>query len=457
MINIIKNSDSEISALYLKIDALVNEIYDEDEDLRFRDSHGQLYKKLTNNNGLDTNVLLLSWAISRVEKESNTSFLKKVIYVINGLGFYFWDYIKVNKLKLNQGIIKDLKDIILNAEVSQELSMSERYTQNNFFERIAEFKNERAWSELYETTHRASEWFQYFVDMEAVGGFKLLLEYSRPEELEDVLGRLDISVLWGIFANIDNLVLLNFIDKIENKFIIFTALGSIFPFNGSVPLEEDLLIDDLLVKVFVKAGSDIDFFSELLNIFNRYPIRYERLQNIIGVTLALLDSEDVICRYYKSMVINALKSNDNSRIYVKKCLHSFENNCLNKELIKRCWEIAYEIWSVWDFDIPTYKNLLEIKYSLIDFAIVKYYISHFDADGIDILIGEIFNEMEDIDSQWYQNELEIITKWNKLKSKMQPLYHAKKVYLDTSLNPLQHGFEYDFENLSQYVSFRVKI
>jgi hypothetical protein len=454
MINIIRNSDSEICDLYLKIDTLVNEIYDEDEDLRFRDPYGQLFEKINNTNGLDTNTLLLSWVVSRIEKESNTSFLKKVIHVINGLREYFWCYIKDNQLKINNETINKVKTIILNAKVSQELSMSERYTQNNFFKRIEKFKNERAWSKLYEITHMASEWFQYFVDMEAVGGFKFLLEYSQPEELEDVLGRLDISVLWGIFANIDTLDLLNFINKCENKFIIFTALSSIFPFNGSVHLDKNSLIDDLLVNVFVKAGSDINFFSELLNIFNRYPIRYERLQNIIGITLARLDNEDVIFRYYTSMVIDALKSNSNDRIYVRNCLHSFENNSQNKKLINRCWEIAYEIWSVWDFDIPTYNYLFEIKHSLIDFAVVKYYMSNFSLEEIEKLIEELFKEMESIDDRWYLNRMDLVTNWNKLKSKMQPLYHAKQLYLSSSLDPLQHEIQYDFENLSKYISFR---
>lgn len=454
MINIIKNSDSEITDLYLKIDDLVNEIYGEDEDLRFRDPYGQLCEKLSHINELDVNGLLLDWAVSRVENESNINLFKKILHVTNHLGFCFWEYIKANQLKINNENIKKIKEILLNAKVSQELSISERYTQNNFFEKIMDFKNKKAWSDLYETTYRASEWFQYFVDKEAVAGFKILLDYSQPEELEAVLDRLDVSVLWGVFANINTLDLLNFINKCDNKFIIFTALSSIFPFNGSAHLDKNSLFDDLLVKIFVKSGSDIDFFSELLNVFNKYPIRYERLQNIIGITLAHLDSEDVIFRYYKSMVLNALKSNNNDRIYVKNCLHSFENNCQNKKLINRCWEIAYEIWSVWDFDIPTYNYLFEIKHSLIDFAVVKYYMSHFDIEGLELLIGGNFNEMEDINSQWYQNKIELVTKWNKLKSKMQPLYHAKNTHLDNSLDPLQHEIQYDFENLSKYILFR---
>ncbi|ENV11050.1 hypothetical protein F966_00835 [Acinetobacter higginsii] len=455
MIKMIKKSDSEITDLYLKIDNWVNEIYGVDEDLRFRDPYGQLCEKLSLINESDVNSLLMNWAVSRVESETNITFLKKVLHVINLLDSCFWEYVRANQLKINNKNIEVIKELLLSAKVSQELSISERYTQNNFFEKIVDLKKRNAWSELYVTTHSASEWFQYFVDRSAVSGFKILLDCSLPEELESVLDGIDISVLWGIFANIDSLVLLNFIDKIESKFIVFTALSSIFPFNGSAPLEEDLLIDDLLVNIFVKAGSDINFISELFDIFNRYPTRYERLQKIIGNTLARLESEDVIVRYYKSLSLYTLRCEDKARVYVKNCLETFEVNCQDKLLINRCWEIAFELWSDWNFDISLNNYLIEIKYSIIDFAIVKYYLSKCNQEQIGDLIEENLNKMMDIGNEWYLGKIYLNTDWNKLKSQMQPLYHAREICLDSTLSPLQDGFKYNFENLSHYVSFRV--
>ena len=455
MINIIKNSDSEITDLYLKIDELVSEIYDDDEDLRFRDPYGQLCEKLSHTNESDANSLLLDWAVSRVERESNIIFLKKILYVIYHLKECFWDYVKLNQLNINDKNIKKIKKILLNAKVSKELSISERYTQNNFFEKIEDFKNKKAWSELYETIHRASEWFQYFVEREAIEGFKILLEYSQPEELEAILDRLDISVLWGVFANIDNLNLLNFINKCESKFIIFSALSSIFPFNGSAPLEENLLIDDLLVNVFVKAGSDIDFFSELLNIFNRYPIRYERLQNIIGKVLAELQSEDVIYKYFTSMQLNVSKYNFDSRNHVKNCLKEFEKSCNNQIFLNNCWKVAYDVWCTWNFNNSNNNYLFEINFSLIDYAIVKHYFSSFSLKEIEKMIEDKCKEIEGLDEVWYLNKIEMVTKWNYLWSKLQPLCHAKKLHLDNGLDPLQSENSSYILEINNYISFRV--
>lgn len=454
MINIIKKSDLEITDLYLKIDNLVNEIYGEDEDLRFRDPYGQLCEKLSHINESDANILLLDWAISRVENECNITFLKRILYVINKLGSYFWEYVKANQLKINYENMEQIKEILLNAIVSQELSMSERHTQNNFFERIVDFKNKNAWADLYEATYRASEWFEYFVDMDAVAGFKILLEYSQQKELEAVLDRLDISVLWGIFANIDTLDLLNFINKCESKFLIFTALSSIFPFNGSNHLDENLSIDELLVEVFVKAGSDLNFFSELLKIFNKYPSRYLKLQKILGKALAELKSEEVVYKYFSSMQLNVSKYNFDSRNHVKICLKEFEKNCNSKEFINIFWKIAYDVWCTWGFSNYSNNYLFGINFSLIDYAISKYYFSSFTLDEIEIIIENKCKEIEAIDDGWYLNESSMVTKWYYLWSEIQPICHARKMHLDISFDPLQSENLLYTVNINNYILFR---
>ncbi|EOQ64666.1 hypothetical protein F935_00316 [Acinetobacter calcoaceticus ANC 3811] len=397
--------------------------------------------------------LLISWIISTLISPVNEDKIKKVLNI-----FY--------KIK-QEDILKKLEpyhfkihpqNITLIEDIFKNSMTDRQYTfrlQNNL-KNINNFIEMGAWEKVYSSLHLAHTELKYYINFSSIHAFYMLTQLKDKSQLYKlILGVRDIPYLWGFFANLPPSLVLDLTYDSHDHHVIFCVLSALFPFEhlNSISLTDSE--EQLIASLLYKPEYEKSFLMEILKIFNTYPIRYPTLQRSLGKALGDSNDETYINLYINSLSLTPIPSNDKGREHIQLCLEEFEKLAAD-ELKIGLYKTAFRFWSEWAFNIPQDGYLFDIKFSLLDFAIIKYYKNTFSDKEINILIEQKIEELSDMDNNWYKNSSEFTTQWYWYLSTLQPLFHLQMLNSDTELNYLQVNKEYQFENLDRFISIRIR-
>ena len=181
-------------------------------------------------------------------------------------------------------------------------------------------------------------------------------------------------------------------------------------------------LDELLIKM----SADSNRWRDLMNVFNRYPVWYPRLQEALGSALAN-SSLEAMEAYVEAIQLNNVAINDPGRRNVATCLRTFQAQA-NRNQRETLWGLAYARWSTWDFgrsDPNT--HLFEIRTSLLDYAVVGYAIECLGVSAAMQVHIDIVTKALNLHQNWYLSSSAMVTDWNRYLSSFQPFGHAEHV------------------------------
>ena len=205
----------------------------------------------------------------------------------------------------------------------------------------------------------------------------------------------------------------------DNPYIHFVCAYSTFHNYGDITI--DTYIENLLVKLLSKVAIDDAQWESWMQVFNRYPLRYEAIQNALGMTLAFAPNT-AISVYVKTIILNKI---DASRHAVSKCLSTF-SKIAKPEVRKMLWETAYSRWKEWNLGLTENSdNIFRIIHSEIDYAVVAYIVECLTKEEIAGTIDKLTNDMFAIDNNWFDSESYYQTAYYSISSKLQLYLHAQ--------------------------------
>jgi hypothetical protein len=250
-----------------------------------------------------------------------------------------------------------------------------------------------------------------------------------------ILARCGKNHLLSVLSGIDEALLAaSFVDAIwdEDTYLAlavdctsphfeFAALRSAVYRRGHPPPTVQAL-DFLLIKMSADPGR----WRDLMDVFNRYPVRYPRLQDALGWALASVPLQAREA-YIAAIQLNDVAFDDAGRENVAACLRAFQAQA-NRNQREAMWRLAYDRWSAWDFgrsDPNT--HLLQIRASLLDYAIVGYAIECLGANAAMQARVDILAKSLSLNQSWYLSASAMMTDWNRSLSSFQPFGHAEHI------------------------------
>lgn len=181
-------------------------------------------------------------------------------------------------------------------------------------------------------------------------------------------------------------------------------------------------LDSLLLKI----SADPDRWRALMDVFNRYPVGYPRLQEALGAALAGASS-GAMESYIAAIQLNSVALNDGGRENVASCLRAFQARA-NRSQREAMWRLAYHRWCAWDFDrSDPDAHLQEIRASLLDYAIVGYAIECLGSNAVVQARTELVAKALGLHQNWYGSSSEMMADWNRSLSSVQPFAHAEHI------------------------------
>jgi hypothetical protein len=181
-----------------------------------------------------------------------------------------------------------------------------------------------------------------------------------------------------------------------------------------------------LEVLLIKMSADSDRWRDLMDIFNRYPVRYPGLQDPLGRALA---SAPFQARetYIASIQLHDVAFDDAGRENVAACLRAFQAQA-NLNQREAMWRLAYDRWSEWHFGrSDSNSHLLHIRASLLDYAIVGYAIECLGPNAAMQARVNILVKSLSLHQNWYLSASAMTTDWNKSLSSFQPFGHAEHI------------------------------
>ena len=164
-----------------------------------------------------------------------------------------------------------------------------------------------------------------------------------------------------------------------------------------------------------------------MEVFNRYPVRYPKLQAPLGTFLATA-SQECLHTYIYSINLTILEAKpDQNRTTIAICFEQFWR-VADKEQRTILWRLAFQRWTEWDFDQnDDNTQLVWICWSPLDYAIVAYAREVLDETERQALLLRWTNELSMLDTRWFASHTDMISSWNRLLSCFQPVAHALTV------------------------------
>ncbi len=184
-----------------------------------------------------------------------------------------------------------------------------------------------------------------------------------------------------------------------------------------------------LAEIFSNVGSDNEKFNSWMNVFNKYPVRYPKIQVALGKMLATTSNRKNVEAYIKSIYINKYSDNE-SRQIVTECLKEIVK-CSAPIRRKEVWKLAYEAWSDWNFGGVDKSNyIFRIACSELDFAIIGYIKECLTDDERLEMKKFILNNLQLFESRWHDSSSAATTYWYRNLSFYQVVEHADRVGKD---------------------------
>ncbi len=181
-----------------------------------------------------------------------------------------------------------------------------------------------------------------------------------------------------------------------------------------------------LMQLLLSVADDESRWAKWMQVFNRYPLRYPAMQQVLGYTLAVAP-ETAINAYVESIGLSTTCSG--SRQSVAECLRAFRTSA-SSDRTKAMWRLAYKRWLEWQFEITDKdKHLFEIGCSELDFAVVAHTIECLTEAERDAMLNSLRDELRTLGNSWHSSFTDCITSWNRILSKFQPYAHASQAIL----------------------------
>jgi GNAT superfamily N-acetyltransferase len=179
-----------------------------------------------------------------------------------------------------------------------------------------------------------------------------------------------------------------------------------------------------LTDILVQVAADPSTWRAWMAVFNTYPSRFPTLQAPLGVALASIDLLG-IAAYVDSLRLQVMPQGE--RAQVAQCLRAFRD-LADPSKRQTLWAAAAMRWQNWDFGrLDTDSYLMEVSGSVLDYAIVGYFVECVAADERDCRIKGILSNINLVDREWHPSLPHCIAARNRQLSRMQPLVHAGKI------------------------------
>jgi len=179
-----------------------------------------------------------------------------------------------------------------------------------------------------------------------------------------------------------------------------------------------------LSSILVQISADDTTWRAWMKVFNTYPVRFPTLQVPLGRALASVEPS-AIAGYVESLSLHVLPQTERS--LAAQCLRAFRADA---DLARRqaLWTAAYSRWASWDFGrIADELQLTSVSGSVLDYAIVGYFVEVLSATDLAARIQAIMLTVNSVDCEWHASLICCVGARNQLLSQLQLLEHAKIV------------------------------
>lgn len=376
---------------------------------------------------------LLTWLIYELKNwrkadDADYSKLKTSLIILNNFQIKLYDLLP-SSVKKNTELLLELKNLVSSfnrnySEIAQNNTPIWEQETIKEIEAVILNKDWIKFSKLWryiECTQIDPNFFMFEM-------IRLLATLDFKSLCQSFHNNTDIFILMSVI-NINTLtadqILLLAVES-SNPLVEFIAFYRVLYSitNNRNELNEDE--SNKFVNILAKVSQDEIRFSAWMAVFNEYPMRYPLLQKPLGYFLANADSESMDS-YIGSISLNTvslskIQLDNDSRDLVSICLEIFSKQA-SFEQRKKLWNKAFDRWSNWEFGIKN-SSLMDISFSVLDFAVVGYFIECLSEQERLEYGKTIVNEMLSISTHWYPSITNFHKRWYQLISKFQLITHA---------------------------------
>lgn len=381
-------------------------------------------------------VGLCKWIINTTNawtKESDPCFknIAVCLIIIAWLNTNVWIYIKSDID--NTCLINDLIPQIINSNfhlsTRNSIHIWEREAINNMNLAI----EQRNWLNIANNWITFKSWgFHEYKYVFVKGIFQFANIFSQDKVLDTMKLSNDFLLMNIMFDSdtfsINDRLLLAL--NTTNNLFRFALLFSL-EFEKLVLLnEQEVLMAEILSNISVEIETTKAWFF----IFNRYLVRFDFFSGCFGVYLAEY-ADDIGMEIY----LNSL-GNDSFN-------ETFNSSSSNREILSRVFDRFASIAGLSKRKVlwkKVYDKYLEeglvgidgskfmhcINYSVLDYAIVKYYLECLDPNELEQLQIVKNEELKDISIKWWTDHSDMLSGFYYLISFLQPIYHSMYVIQD---------------------------
>jgi hypothetical protein len=375
---------------------------------------------------LDRWSALLRWMVEELtgwnrvnDPQQRTLAAVFIAGTMSDIGDELWGLLS-NPFASNQQLVAILQAMLRSCRVSIDAPLGTRapISTKAAVERFAAANTSKDWKEINECLDRSGD----FVSASLLQAQATrILSRCGPNDLLAVLSEIDEALLAVSFVDAvaDENAYLRLAVACSSPHFEFAALRSALD-RRDHPISPAPGLDALLSKI----STEPDRWRSVMDIFNRYPVRYRRLQEALGTALAGA-APHAMESYIAAIQLNDVAFNDAGRENVAICLRAFRA-CANQSQREAMWRLAHDRWAAWGFgrsDPNT--HLLEIRASLLDYAIVGYAIECLGPNRAMLVLADISKKALGLHHNWYPSSSDMIADWNRNLSSFQPFAHAE--------------------------------
>ncbi|MGE6442339.1 hypothetical protein ACQKC9_12345 [Psychrobacter sp. NPDC078409] len=197
----------------------------------------------------------------------------------------------------------------------------------------------------------------------------------------------------------------------------------------------------VLAGIFANICKNKELAKIWFEILNRYLVRFYFFSGAFGIFIAKHASEEDINIYLNSLGNSrfgqtlSYNYSDDRRILTE-VFERFDS-LASLEKRKILWHIVYSKYiehGLSNYDGTDYMN--NLCYSVFDYAVVSYFLECVNISNLESKLAQINQELTDIHSNWTNSEIDLRSKFYKLISLLQPIYHTNLV-LEAKVEKLQ--------------------
>lgn len=204
------------------------------------------------------------------------------------------------------------------------------------------------------------------------------------------------------------------------RFTVVQSLAS--SSNRNEPLPDSTL--ESLENLFRQVQHSIDDWTKWMRTFNLYPVRTKSLQPAFGKSLAGSDPSA------KTAYIDAISlrvTHGECREAVAACLSEFRKAASLEER-QVMWQLAFQRWEAWDFDIACSDvPLTRIAVCELDFGLIGYAVECLKDADLQTMLRTLQAELNGVQSRWYRDRLAFDAAWYRALSRWQIFTYAARV------------------------------